>query len=43
MIQDQNTGDNLINTLKQSIIEYVDNTNDQSTLARCLDILQAAC
>ena len=42
MIPEQNPNDHLIDSLKQSIIEMIAQTNDTSTLARCLEQLQAA-
>ncbi len=42
MTQNQNTNNHPISSIKQSILELLDETNDQPTLTRCLDLLQAS-
>ena len=42
MTQSPNNNESLIHSLKQSIRQCIEQTDDQSTLTRCLEMLQAA-
>ena len=42
MTQDPYTNEQTISTLKESLLQQVENTNDSSVLTRCLEMLEAA-